>query len=248
MALGTRQDTPYTEPQRHGLSQRPTLHTDANNCPNRSGGAGAWGVSEHRRRVCAPRGDGLARRAAALRAQLEEYARISPKMMVSLCAHCAHEQLSGRKRRRSVRCAASSTGARTLMAGVVPRRVAGSAGNAGGSNVHPSATHLRLDEKRCHAPLLVQIQARLEGVGFLDLVDLVERDDSRGVVDVDGRGRRGRCLRSCVHTPPHRQAKKIRLRQSAASRFCAHQGERQAGMWRVAVRLQPRTGEGGSRD
>ena len=235
MVLGTLEDTPYTDPQRHRHSRRPTLHTDANNGPRSLRRRQSVGVSEDRRHVRAPLGGGLARQAAALRAQLEEYAWISPKIMVGVCAHRAREQRSGRQRERSAPCAASSTGARTLRAGVVPRRVAGSAGNAGGSNVLASATHLRLDEKRSHAPLLVQNQARLEGVGFLDLVDLVERDDPRGVVDVDGRGRRGRRLRSCVHTPPHKQAKKIRLRQSAASRFCEHQGERQAGMWRVAV-------------
>jgi hypothetical protein len=79
---------------------------------------------------------------------------------------------------------ARATRAHTLRAGVVPRRVAGSAGNAGGSNVLASATHLRLDEKRCHAPPLVQNEGRDDGVGFLDLVDLVKRDDPRGVVDI----------------------------------------------------------------
>ena len=112
------------------------------------------------------------------------------------------------KGRRSARRTGSRTRVCALRAREVAWRHAGSTGDRGASKVLASATDLLLDEKRCHAPLLLHIQHRREGVSNLGLVDHVERDEPQVVADLSWAGWRGRSRWSCVHTPPHNQAKK----------------------------------------
>ena len=91
MALGTPQDTPYTEPRPHELSRRPTRHTDAQDAPVAPEPGRSVGVSEHARRARARLGGGLARRAAALRAQPELYVLMELEIAVGLAGYRANE-------------------------------------------------------------------------------------------------------------------------------------------------------------
>ena len=75
-----------------------------------------------------------------------------------------------------------------------------------------SATHLLLDEKRCHAPLLVRFERPTGGEPSLGLVDDVVRDEPLPPEMLSGRSFNGRCLQSCVHAPPHNQANKSECR------------------------------------
>ena len=65
-------------------------------------------------------------------------------------------------------------------------RCAGSTGNRGASKVQASATYLLLDEKRCHAPLLLQFERRTGGEVNLGLVDGIVRDEPLVVEDIKG--------------------------------------------------------------
>ena len=91
MALGTPQDTSYTEPRPHELSRRPTRHTDAQDAPVAPEPGRSVGVSEHARRARARLGGGLARRAAALRAQPELYVLMELEIAVGPAGYRANE-------------------------------------------------------------------------------------------------------------------------------------------------------------
>ena len=93
MALGTPQDTPYTEPRPHELSRRPTRHTDAQDAPVAPEPGRSVGVSEHARRARARLGGGLARRAAALRAHPGLYVLMELEIAIGLEGHRANELL-----------------------------------------------------------------------------------------------------------------------------------------------------------
>ena len=157
------------------------------------------------------------------------------EIAVGLEGHRANELRNDQRGRVQRGAQGSSTRERTLRAGEVAWRRAGSTGNAAASNVRPAATDLRLDDKRSHPPLWVQIERRREGVANLGLVVHEERDEPLLLEDVGGSGRHGRRLRPCVHTVPHNRAQISDCRRSEEGVGRPRRSERQAWMWRAVM-------------